>query len=423
MDSLLKNFEILSAPHAPPQILIGGALCPNLTLAARNLDRYIAKSSVKTYSRVGVAMFGAVEATRLQQRADADAWSPTHISKQLWQETLVQLGCRLEHQIGGYYHVTPPEHLHNAVVTGLSAASHLYNAAREIGVTDCNPLQIRDPVKRREPVSRFRAKLSAGSVRTTREPADVAQVIKALRAKCPPQVVMLFELMSEGLARLSEQAKLTVWDWAQFDFQQSIATPNKGDGAMRSKTQVIAPALWGRMIHWFDNERDDPNDLDRATYRRLAKTPPGKALMSETPLFPNCSGGFYTYSGLVDVHFRPAMTGALAGTTTHGIRIAGINAFIAWIDSLPISPAEKAEERSKFAEHMGWRWADDMLDYYTAPHRRKQIAALATRFASANSAAIEAISTSPEQFLLQEKPVEAPHNGGVERIRRLTGGQ
>jgi hypothetical protein len=320
------------------------------------LDPFLATTSAKKYLRRGVALFGALELVRHRTGACVDAWSLPHLSTQLWKTTLKALGCRLIRRFKyRCYLVIPPEHLYDSIVTGLAAASHLYDGACDAGVAQFNPLQIKTPSKRGDTVSLFRPKRRVGSVRTTRKPADVAKVLAALRERCPANVAMLFELMAEGFARVSEEAHLSVWDWAKFGFEQTIATPNKGDGFARTKVQIISDPLWARMTHWFDHVRIDPNQLDREAYGRLAQSSEGRLLMSRTPLFPNKRGGFYSYSGLVKAHFRKAMKGELAHTVPHSLRVAGVNEFIAWVDAKPISETEKKEEKARFAAHMGWR--------------------------------------------------------------------
>lgn len=420
MRDLLANAEIVRGPDASPHVFIADKPSIQLTHGARNLGNFIAATSAKKYLRHGTALFGALELVARQTQTPVDAWSPPHLSKHLWRSTLEALGCRLTWRPKfECYLVTPPEHLHNQIITGLAAASHLYDAAREAGVALYNPLLTRFPINGGDPSSLFRPRLEIGSVRTTRKPADVARVLQALRASCPPQVIMLFELMAVGLARVSEQARLSVWDWAQSGFDLTLATPNKGDGFRRSKTQLITAPLWGRMIHWFDHVRKDPNGLDREAYLRLARTPQGRVRMSETPLFPNHRGGFYTYSGLVDYHFRPAMTGDLAHTVTHALRIAGVNEFIAWVEAKPLSRAEKEQEKAKFAVHMGWRWPDKMIEYYGAPHNLAQSAATAAAFAAERGRNLAAVARSPES-LLKRPPMHPPAaNSNFDKMMRL----
>ncbi|HEX8584237.1 MAG TPA: hypothetical protein VF680_07495 [Allosphingosinicella sp.] len=420
MQNLLANVDIVRGPDARPHVFIGNKLSIQLTQGARGLDNFVAVTSAKKYLRQGAALFGALELVAQQTQAEVDAWSPPHLSKHLWRGMLEALGCRLIWRPKFLcYVVTPPEHLHGEVVTGLAAASHLYDAAREAGVALYNPLVTRLPEKRGDTVSLFRPKIVTGSVRTTRKPADVAQVLAAIRTTCPPHVNMLFELMAVGLARVSEQARLSVWDWAQSGFDLAIATPNKGDGFQRTKTQLMTAPLWARMIHWFDHDRKDPNGLDREEYSRLSRTPVGRLQMSETPLFPSHRGGFYTYSGLVDYHFRPAMTGDLAHTVTHALRIAGVNDFIAWVEAKPISRAEKEREKAKFAVHMGWRWPDKMLEYYGAPHNLAQSAATAAAFAADREKHLAAAAQSPETLLRQAPARPRAANYNFDKMMRL----
>lgn len=419
MSHLLANADILRGPDSSLHVFIADKLSIQLTHGARNLHNFVAVTSAKKYLRRGAALFGALEIVARQTRTPVDAWSPPHLSKHLWRKTLEALGCRLVRRPKfKCYVVTPPEHLHSEIVTGLAAASHLYDAAREAGVALYNPLVIGVPQNQRDTVSLFRPKIQFGSVRTTRKPVDVARVLAAIRTTCPPHINMLFELMAVGLARLSEQARLSVWDWAKSGFDHAIATPNKGDGFRRTKTQLMTGPLWARMIHWFDHERKDPNSLDRDAYSRLARTREGRLLMSETPLFPNHEGGFYTYSGLVDYYFRPAMTGDLAHTVTHALRIAGVNEFIAWVDAKSISHAEKEQQKADFAVHMGWRWPDKMLEYYGAPHNLARSAATAAAFAAERGKHVAAAAQSPETLLRRAPPPPAA-NSNFDKMMRL----
>jgi hypothetical protein len=140
--------------------------------------------------------------------------------------------------------------------------------------------------------------------------------------------------------------------------------------------------------------------------------------MRKTPLFPNARKGFYSYSGLVDVHFRPAMRGRLAGTVTHALRVAGINDFIAWVEGQPLPRAEKEREKAKFAVHMGWRAPDLMLEYYSAPHRRAQVAALVAQFASVRGDGVERLAKSPEA-MLREHTGSMPQRGPISTFDKM----
>lgn len=423
MHELLANAEIVRGPDRSPHVFIGDKLSIQLTHGARGLDNFVAATSAKKYLRRGAALFGALEMVATQTQTQVDAWSPPYLSKHLWRNMLEALGCRLvRRQKFECYVVIPPDHLHSEIVTGLAAASHLYDAAREADVALYNPLVTAVPVKGSDKVSLFRPQLEIGSVRTTRKPADVERVLAAIRGTCPSQVTMLFELMAVGLARLSEQARLTVGDWARSGFDLTIATPNKGDGFRRTKIQLMTEPLWARMIHWFDHDRKDPNGIDREAYSRLWRTQDGRLLMSQTPLFPNHRGDFYTYSGLVDCYFRPAMAGDLAHTVTHALRIAGVNEFIAWVDVKSISHAEKEQQKADFAVHMGWRWPDKMLEYYGAPQNVARQTATAAAFAAQRGKHLAAVAQSPET-LLRRAPRHPPApNSNFDKMMRLQAG-
>ncbi len=228
MRHLFGNYDIVRLPPAPPQVFIADELDPRLTLAARHLNSFIAENSAKKYLPLGVALFGAADLVAKRAGGGATAWSESRSAKHIWKDTLLALNCKLSWRSKlQCFIISPPPELENIIITGLAAASHLYDAARDAGVAHCNPLQIRTATRLRDAVSLFRPKLRTGSVRTTRKPADVAKVVTALRARCPPNVAMLFELMAEGLARVSEEARLTVFDWGRYGFQQKSPLPTK----------------------------------------------------------------------------------------------------------------------------------------------------------------------------------------------------
>lgn len=425
-DTILSNFDIIESASGQPQVILGGEIDVPLTLAARSLHTHISLGSIPSYLRAGAALFGAVDAVRRRSGSTTTAWSEPRLAKLLWRETLEAMGCSLKYSDEKkYYLVTPPAGRDSVVRKGLSAAMHLYSCAVEREVAALNPLKIREPMFRGDPVSLFRLPMTVGSVRTTKQPPDVNAVLACLRGNVPVNVEMMFELMAEGLARIMEQATLTVWDWAQHDFGPLIATPDKWDNYQRTKEQHVTPILLGRMLHWFDHQRIDPKGRTRAVYERLRRSRVGQDEMMSTPLFPNNRGGFYTYSGIVDVWFKPALTAELRGTVTHGIRIAGVNAFIAWVNAdESLSEEQKQAEKAKFAAAMGWRWADKMLAYYGAPENRNEVAQLMGRWAHHRHENLKRLAESPEE-LIAKRSAPTTKEGSVkssnfERLMRLS---
>ena len=188
---------------------------------------------------------------------------------------------------------------------------------------------------------------------------------------------MIIKTMIEGLARISEQLRLTVWDWwTASQLGAEVATPNKGDRERRTKIQSFSPEHTADLQVWFDVDRRalDPDFLSDPTRTKAERR--AKAIRS--PLFPTANGGFHTRSSVVDRWYRPAMKAAGLPTRTHYLRHAGVSSFLSHLRRREdLTPEQKKAVALQFAIDMGWKWPERMLEGYSAPER--QIAKIEAR--------------------------------------------
>lgn len=297
----------------------------------------------------------------------------------------------------GVLHVEVPPEMTDKVTQLICGTYHFYSAAELAGVYQMpNPFEIpeEDRVRRRVPGGqpgqpwpettgrfRFRIPASTGSALRTDSSESLPLIVPALISfGVPTAIVMMIKVMIEGLARILEQCRLTVWDWWKASqFGETILTTNKGCGKRRTKVQTMSLALVGELLLYFDMERreldpdgwglDDWRDfLTDATISPRVRM--AKALRA--PLFPNRSKRFHTRSGVIDVWYRPAMNRAGLPTRTHYIRHCGVNDFLAWVEArTDLTVAQVHAGKLAFAKDMGWRWPLVMLERYSLPQRRE----------------------------------------------------
>ena len=339
-----------------------------------------------------------------------DPWGEPPDVRSLMCEVLEHHQCTLEHDEDGYTtYVTAPPGGYDFVANIVSGVFHYYCAlARERLYPYGNPFEI--PEAKRKPI---RVGMPGGGSRIVTpwfwfrmgdrprtghrmdDPSLVPVILEALEAfpRFPPALLMLFRLMAQGLARLSEQTALTVLDWWKSKFGTVIATPNKGDMGKRTKDQLVEEEFAAAMRSWFDRLRVCKHPKYRTLKQWQAFLEDEDVPWSERervaaaePLFTNHRGKHYTSSGARKWYRKAVLAAKKAAdappvsTRTHYLRHAGVNNFLCLVRNDPdLTPEEKQSKKELFAEHMGWKWLET-IENYCAPERQQEKLAIAREF-------------------------------------------
>lgn len=434
-DSSLLRFEIVWDPADElPVQLFGPDGLPDarLTDAARHMTAHVSQNSLPKYLRGTAAMLDAQQRLLDRNPHLEDMWSETALATEMWRDVLISMGLEPKWSSReGCYYMSVADDQFDRCNIGLNGLYVLYQSAmdRKLYAGAENPLAcIRKTARsgRRAARAIFRIKREKARALRTQLPAIVERVRRAGRnanRPWPAAVRMLVDVMIEGLARLSEQIRLTLRDWWEAsEFGQAISTGNKGDDFARTKEQQISAALAALLRLYVDEERIDRNELEGKTrrtladFRRLALGGDLAALERE-PLFTNAKGEFFSQSGVADYYFKPAMTDAgLDQITSHALRHAGVNAFFAWLKTQPA--AEREELKAGFGKYMGWKWPDAMLAHYSEPERRQQAIETAIAFIQARRIDLDAMENVP--FIANDdEPVGAHNDSDLDRLAKL----
>lgn len=324
-------------------------------------------------------------------------WSPPPDVVALFKDCIRRLGGTLEESTDepGVYHVSvEEEEKRDGVVAAICGVFHFYDAAVKAGVYAwANPFEI--PFEDRKPrmlpgethggmfiVPRFRFRIprTEGSPLRT-DPSDrVLDIIPALiAAGAPIAVIMMIRLMIEGLARIAEQIRISIWDWWKASqFGNQIDTTNKRSRGRRVKLQSITDELVAELLKFGNNERValDERGWTLDQWRTFLTNPTismkeRRIAAKKAPLFPARHKRFYSRSGVIDNWYRPAMQAANLPSRTHYIRHSGVNDFLTYIDGREdLTPAEKDAAKLEFGKAMGWKWPLAMLQRYSLPARK-----------------------------------------------------
>lgn len=365
----------------------------------------LAEATVPRYGRGFLAFLdGVPHAATATAPGAYTPWSPPPDVIELFKDCVRALGGTLEESTTekGVYHVTvEDEDRHDAVVAAICGVYHFYDAAVKAGTYKWpNPFEI--PFEQRVPrtvpgawgglkiLPRFRFRIPRGEASPLRtDPSDrVLDIVPALiAAGAPIAVIMMIKVMIEGLARIAEQIRISIWDWWNASqFGSAIDTTNKGGRGRRTKQQAISDELVAELTRFGDEERAalDPLGRTLADWREYLTNPAipmkeRRKAAKKAPLFPARHKGFYSRSGVIDVWYRPAMQAAGLPTRTHYLRHSGVNDFLAYIDARPdLTPEEKDAAKLEFGRAMGWKWPLAMLERYSLPARKAaQVAAAA----------------------------------------------
>lgn len=361
-------------------------------------DAGLSRATVNGYSR-GALRFFTYRSRMLGTASTRDLlpWISAHDIRMLFRDFLVSLKGKVEPSTteADVWHVTARDEDAVAIVQNVCGTFHAFEALVHAGVLRLNPFEV--PIDKRmrrrlpgahgmanapfiTPRFRFRIPSTVASALRTDSERHFHLIVPALIAfGVPPSIVMMIKTMAEGLARISEQCRLSIWDyWEASGFGDAIDTTNKGDGDRRVKVQVFSAEHVGEILLFFDGDR---RKLDRDGWGlnewRAFLTDESiplrirKAKAIASPLFPNAAKGFYDRSGVVDVWYRPAMRAAGLPTRTHYLRHCGVNNFLAYIAARDdLTAAEKDAARLEFAKSMGWKWPEVMLARYSLPQRR-----------------------------------------------------
>jgi hypothetical protein len=441
MTMLASNLavEILRHPDGavPPQI-IGIDDLPDVraTDAARHFETYVSKRTTPKYLRGSAAMLAAWTMLSTGDPNIPSPWDEPAIASTMWHDLLK--GLKLEPKWStrdGCFHIAVDDQDFDRVNIGLNGMYTMYEAARDRHLYDgTNPLaSATDDVNRagrRTARSLFRLKRTKPRTMRMQLPSIVERIRRAGRRATrpwPPSIVMLIDLMIEGLARLSEQIALTLKDWWDAsEFGEQVNTPNKGDDYARTKVQVFSAAYAASLRIYVNEQRIDWCELaggERRTlndFRRLAQGGDLAALELE-PLFTNAKGGFFSQSGVGDYYFRPAMEDAgLIGVTSHAIRHAGVNAFFEWLAVQEMPKEEKEALKLEFGLYMGWKWPEKMLEHYSEVERRNQATATAIAFLQARRKQLDGLEAEVDLSPANDDDPTPPHNDAdLERLAQL----
>lgn len=378
----------------------GGSHAPCVVLGeafTRMHDAGLSSTTVSGYARGALAFFShrrrMLGSTTVQSLLP---WSSPHDLRMAFRDFLVSLDATAEPSTTetDVWHVKVKEERASEVIQSVCGVFHAFESLVHAGVLPANPFEVpmADRRARRLPGShnmksaplitprfRFRIPASAASALRTDSGRHIALIVPALIAfGVPVSIVIMIKTMIEGLARISEQCRITVWDyWDASRFGDAIDTTNKGEGDARVKVQVFSLEHVGELLIFFDGPRRalDPEGWGLEEWRDYLsdETLPlriRKAKAMASPLFPKQNGGFYAKSGVVDRWYRPAMKAAGLPTRTHYMRHAGVNAFLAWIAQQEMTEEQKDAARLEFARGMGWKWPEVMLARYSLPERR-----------------------------------------------------
>ena len=320
--------------------------------------------------------------------------------QRLFLDFLSTLGADLKESIEEkeVWHVDAKDDERLAEITEVICGTfHLYAAAVNSGLYPwSNPFEIpKDQrVTRRLPgpaggsadrpvvTPRFRFRIPMGSASTLRTDSRdmLRDIVPALvRYSAPTPIIMMIKTMIVGLARIREQANLSILDWwEESEFGEAIATTSKGTGRRRIKAQRFTPEHREELHVYFDGDRRrlDANGWGIEEWTQFLRDPTVRVSVrrraaANAPLFPTARGGFYSRSGILDYWYRPAMKAAGLPTRTHYIRHCGVNDFLAYIEARSdLTHEEKEAARITFARDMGWRWPLAMLEHYSLPQRK-----------------------------------------------------
>lgn len=412
---------ILNKASGRLEIFLGDRLVPRLCGAANLMqETRLASSTVMPYLRGTLALFDQEIRAATRPAPGRSPWGPPDEVRALMEDTLRHMGASLEISLvepGVVSVYVNPEH-HDRVARLVFGSPHFYEALIRAGhYAYPNPFVI--PVNQRRPAVIPRTVGVRGregaSWRDARlyfrlvdrnqagprmdDPDMIGRILPALAAYgVPAPIWQLFATQIEGLARISEEVRLSLLDWwrPSASFGTTIATSNKGSRRIATKIQVITPQRCGGLRQYGNGERVEYDRARRTlddyeTIMRDGSIPlvRRQAILAAEPLFPRQDGDFYaSASGVVDVHYRPAMKEAGLITRTHYIRHSGVNMYFEYVDGLDISRADKREMKLSFGVHMGWAWPEIMLDWYSGPARqREQIANAEAWLAARDSAA------------------------------------
>jgi hypothetical protein len=388
-----RLLEVVRDPFGAVDVMVvnrSGGPCGFLTEAIRHLTSHASERTSAKYLRSSIRMFDAALQLAGENAHASGPFEEPELVQILWKDLLKALGATIRWQARSkHYSVTVPPDLFDRVKSGLYGAFLVYEVLRERKLyAHRNPLATTSPQKGGFGKAPVRSLFCLNDDQPHRRPAEQPIPVELIRragrtAKrpWPPAVACLFDVMAEGLARLSEQIALTVADWwTGSRFATAIDTPNKGDDGQRTKTQIVTAELAAQLRHYFDYDRIDPTGRKLRDYERLALAG-DLTLLREAPLFPNKRGGFFSQSGVADYYFRPAMLDAgLKRATSHCLRHAGVNDFLSWVAGLECGAEEKDQLRRSFGRYMGWKWPEAMLDHYGMPTRQREAIDTATRF-------------------------------------------
>jgi integrase len=431
--------EIIRDPGGliAPQIIIGNDLPdPRATDAVRHFETYLSTRSVPKYLRGLTRMLSAQSAMAQKDPLLPGPWEETAIASTMWHDVLKGMGLVPKWSTReSCFHIDVDDEEFDRINSGLNGLYTMYEAARDRHLYDgANPMAAASATVNR---AGQRAARSLFRVRRTKPRTmriQIANIVERIRragrqAKraWPPSVIMLIDLMIEGLARLSEQIALTLKDWWDASqFGEEINTPNKGDDYARTKVQVFSAAYAARLRLYVDEQRIDSLELaggERRTladFRRLAEGGDLATLEAE-PLFTNAKGKFFSQSGIGDYYFRNAMQEAgLEGVTSHAIRHAGVCAFFKWVAEQDLPGAENETLKLRFGTYMGWKWPEKMLEHYSEVERRDQATATAIAFLQARRKQLDELEGSGELLPVNDDDPTPSHNDAdLERLAEL----
>lgn len=341
---------------------------------------------------------------------DISPWQlPPVDVRRLFIDFLVSIGAKLEESAEEkeVWHIDADEEDRLAEITqAICGTFHLYAAAAIAGLYPwSNPFEIPkdERITRRLPgaasgsaerplvTPRFRFRIPMGSASTLRTDSRdmLRDIVPALvRYGAPQQIIMMIKTMIIGLARIREQANLSLLDWwEESEFGEAIATTSKGTRRRRIKAQRFTPEHREELVAYFDGDRQrlDPNGWTLEEWTSFMRDPTVRVSVrrraaANAPLFPTARGRFYSRSGILDYWYRPAMKAAGLPTRTHYIRHCGVNDFLAYVEGRSdLTHEEKEAARLTFARDMGWKWPEAMLEHYSLPQRKEaEIAASAS---------------------------------------------
>ena len=437
--SCTLDVEILRHPDGAidPQI-VGADHLPDAraTDAARHLSTYVSKRTVPKYLRGGAAMLAAHAAIHGMDPDFPSPWDEPAIASTMWHDLLkgLKVDTKWSTRDGCFYLQVADEDF-DRVNIALNGMYTMYEAARDRHLyLGSNPLSSnRDgPNRAGRRAARSLFRIRRTKPRTMR--IQLASIVERIRRAgrqgtrpWPPSVVMLIDLMIEGLARLSEQIALTLKDWWDASqFGEKINTPNKGDDYARTKVQVFSAGYAARLRLYVNEQRIDCNELTGGTrrtlddFRKLAEGGDLAALEKE-PLFTNAKGGFFSQSGVGDHYFREAMEDAgLDGITSHAIRHAGVCAFFEWLKEQDMPKEEKEALKLEFGVYMGWKWPQKMLEHYSESERRNQATATAIAFLQARRKQLDALEGEADLLPANDDDLAPAHNDAdLDRLAQL----